>query len=257
MPRSEPVEFELPPPEDDYWTLTRRPLNSLVFLVPLLVLYEWGVRHSSAANAGALRNGADAWLRWGLGTLGLADAWLLPGLVAGGLLVWHVAGRYRWVIAFNTYFGMLAESLLFALCLVLIGQAAHLGAEKFGSELATVGVVPRDAWNRSIGFIGAGIYEEVLFRLALLPLVIGVLRLIRLPASAAVIMAVFITSVLFSAAHFVGPGADSFERFSFFFRTIAGAFFAVLFLSRGFGITVGAHAGYDLLVGLALVSNQF
>ena len=34
------------------------------------------------------------------------------------------------------------------------------------------------------------------------------------------------------------------------FRTLAGLYFAWLYCVRGFGIAVGAHAGYDVLVGL-------
>jgi hypothetical protein len=31
---------------------------------------------------------------------------------------------------------------------------------------------------------------------------------------------------------------------------VAGVFFALLFLYRGFGITAGTHALYDILVGI-------
>jgi hypothetical protein len=40
--------------------------------------------------------------------------------------------------------------------------------------------------------------------------------------------------------------------FSFVFRATAGVFFAGLFVVRGFGITVGSHAAYDLLVGILI-----
>jgi hypothetical protein len=43
---------------------------------------------------------------------------------------------------------------------------------------------------------------------------------------------------------------DSFELYSFTFRTMAGLFFALLFIVRGFGIAAGTHAAYDMLVGL-------
>jgi hypothetical protein len=59
-----------------------------------------------------------------------------------------------------------------------------------------------------------------------------------------------VSSLLFSAAHYVGPLGDTFEPYSFTFRTIAGLFFAGLFLWRGFGIAAGTHAAYDMLVGL-------
>ncbi|MBC8113461.1 MAG: CPBP family intramembrane metalloprotease, partial [Candidatus Saccharimonas sp.] len=43
--------------------------------------------------------------------------------------------------------------------------------------------------------------------------------------------------------------------FSFIFRTLAGMFFAALFFLRGFGITVGTHAVYDVFVGIVLISD--
>jgi membrane protease YdiL (CAAX protease family) len=100
-----------------------------------------------------------------------------------------------------------------------------------------------------VGFLGAGIYEELLFRLILLSLVLWLLHWSKLPRWAQILLAVVITSLLFSAAHYVG-GREPILWFSFVFRFLAGVFFALLFLCRGFGIAVGAHAGYDILVGL-------
>ncbi len=71
-----------------------------------------------------------------------------------------------------------------------------------------------------------------------------------------IVVAVIGTSVLFSAAHYVGPYGDPIHLgrfifwFGFVFRFLAGVFFSVLFVGRGFGIAVGAHAGYDILVKL-------
>jgi hypothetical protein len=80
-------------------------------------------------------------------------------------------------------------------------------------------------------------------------------RLALLPHKPAVVAAILFTSVLFSTAHYIGPGADQFTTFSFLFRAIAGAFFAALFVLRGFGITAGCHAAYDILVGILLVTQ--
>jgi hypothetical protein len=240
------------PPEDDYWHLTRRPLNGLLFLVPLLLLYEYGVHYFGGAAAIEVRNGADYWMRSGLAQLGLGHNWLLPVLPAAGLLIWQVAGKYRWKIAFDTFLGMLAESLLFAMLLVLIGRLMQCASHVPTAALA-VGPISPDAWKRAVGFVGAGIYEEFLFRLCLLPLLFGAIRLLRLPRSAALAVAIVADAALFAAAHYVGPGADAFDQFTFLFRSVAGMYFALLCVSRGFGITVGAHAAYDLLVGLELI----
>lgn len=252
MAHSDPPELESVPPEDDYWHLTRRPLNGLLLLVPLLLLYECGVHHFGEAAAIEVRNGADYWMRSGLAQLGLDQSWLLPVLPAAGLLIWQVAGKYRWKVAFDTFLGMLAESVLFAMLLVLIGRLMQYISHASNASLA-VGPISPDGWKRAVGFVGAGIYEEFLFRLCLLPLLVGAFRLLRLPRSVALALAIAADSALFAAAHYVGPGADSFDRFTFLFRFVAGMYFALLCVSRGFGITVGAHAAYDLLVGLELI----
>ena len=63
-------------------------------------------------------------------------------------------------------------------------------------------------------------------------------------------MGAVVSSLLFAAAHYVGPLGDTFAVYSFTFRFLAGVFFAVLLLIRGFGIAAGTHAAYDLLVGV-------
>ena len=99
--------------------------------------------------------------------------------------------------------------------------------------------------------LGAGVYEELLFRLLMVPLLIGVLRLLRLRPTASMVGAVLLSSLVFAAAHHIPPYGETFSWFYFSFRVLAGIFFAVLFVYRGFGIAAGTHAGYDLLVGLA------
>lgn len=63
-------------------------------------------------------------------------------------------------------------------------------------------------------------------------------------------MAAILTSLLFAAAHYriVWPGGDDFQWFSFTFRFLAGMYFSVVFIYRGFGIAAGSHAAYDILV---------
>ncbi len=105
---------------------------------------------------------------------------------------------------------------------------------------------------KAVTYVGAGIYEEVLFRLCLLPACFGLFRLLQLNTTWAAVLAVISTSLMFAIAHHVGPTGEAFRLFPFTFRLVAGLFFAALFVLRGFGITVGTHAAYDLLVGLLL-----
>jgi hypothetical protein len=115
----------------------------------------------------------------------------------------------------------------------------------------------RQQFARCVLFVGAGVYEEFLFRLLLLPALVLLFTKGGVPAARAGLLAILWTSVLFSAAHYIGPGGDSFSLFTFLFRFLAGLFFATVFLHRGFGIVVGCHAAYDLLVGLMLPLEAF
>ena len=118
------------------------------------------------------------------------------------------------------------------------------------SPLALAAPLREGLLARVIGFCGAGLYEEVLFRLLLLPAVAFGLERLGASAATAAGWAILATSCLFSLAHYVGPLGDAFDLYGFVFRTLAGVFFSLLFLARGFGIVAGTHAAYDLLVGL-------
>lgn len=240
----------------EYWSLARQPLNMLVFLAPLLILYEFGILWLGGAQADSMRNGADHWMRTWLQQAGYHTVWLLPALVVTALLAWQLFTRQPWQISIPGQVGMWIESLLFASCLIVVAQLQQLAVQQYRTLHFTSwsNLTHSETLPRAITFVGAGIYEEVLFRLCLLPLCYLALRAILLPGKLAMVTAVIGTSILFSAAHYIGPTADTFSTHSFVFRAIAGLFFAILFVVRGFGIAAGCHATYDLLVGVILTA---
>ena len=225
-----------------YWTESRQPLASLAFVAPLLVIYEGG-----ALGPRAVRNGADAWLRQTLDLLGFSQYFLLPVLAICILLGWHYVSRRPWRIAQGVLWGMFGECILLAIFLRLLLELQGLLREALASA---VRLDLAGSLGTLSGYLGAGIYEELLFRLLLLPLAFWLLRRTSLSRAASLIGAVLLTSLLFAAAHNIGPYGERFAWFTFLFRFLAGVFFAVLFFFRGFGIAVGAHAGYDILVAL-------
>ena len=239
--------------ESAYWYEARRPLVSLVFLMPLLIIYEWGTSWHALEQSTSIRNGADHWLRDQIQSWGLGPTFVLPTLIIAGLVIWHVVGKYPWSISADTLLGMLAESILFAFVLIFAGQLQDLAFRQLNLPtmalpVAEIGPLTR----RAITFIGAGVYEEFLFRLCLLPAVYLCLRAMRIPSGWSLVLAVLSTGLAFSAAHHWGSSGEPFRWFVFLFRTMAGLFFATLFYVRGFGITVGAHAAYDLMVGIVM-----
>ena len=133
--------------------------------------------------------------------------------------------------------------LLFAVHYVINGFSANiLAAVADQSQTA-------DELARLVAFCGAGLYEEFLFRLIMLSAAMAVIRLAGGSPRATAIVAVVVTSLVFSAAHykpFMSFG-EPLLLYSFVFRTLAGVFFAVLYLRRGFGIAAGTHAFYDVI----------
>jgi len=167
----------------------------------------------------------------------------------------------------GVWVGMAVESGLFALGLwalsrgtwpVLDGLGFHPGSSpgpgtgqplKHFMETAAA-QAPEPVLQQVISFIGAGVYEETLFRLVLFSGLTWFLRLADLPWPLSGLLATVGSALLFAAAHNFGPNGEPFDNSIFAFRTLAGIYFTFLYQYRGFGIAVGAHAGYDVLVGI-------
>ena len=223
---------------------------SLVFVTPILLIYEVGVL---LLGPQAMRNGADLWLRHFLDATGFGQYFLLPLLTVFALLAWHHLTHEPWKFSPRLLGLMLAESALFSV--ILLGFVQFQGRVMEISQL-TVAIqsVEQLAWatklKQVVGYFGAGIYEELLFRLLLLPLLTILFRGLGVTTRKSLVAAIILSGLFFSAAHyqvFTSVG-DTFEWFSFTFRFVAGIFFALLFTYRGFGIAVGTHTLYDVLV---------
>jgi len=232
-----------------YWAESRRPWASLVFIAPFLLIYEGGLL---VLGPHAVRNGADAWLRSFLEGLGFGEYFLLPLLTVVILLAWHHTTRQPWRLRPGLFWGMAGECVLLAFCLLLVLKVQRGLSHATGLAAAlSIGEDIREHVGAAVGFLGAGIYEELLFRLVLFSGLMWLLRWMRVEPTPRKLSAVVASSLLFAAAHYVGPYGDTLAWFSFLFRFLAGVFFAILFVCRGFGIAAGTHAGYDILVGLS------
>ena len=94
--------------------------------------------------------------------------------------------------------------------------------------------------------LGAGLYEELLFRVLLVSglLALGAWAGMRTAANIAV--SVVLSALIFSGFHYVGPYGDPLTLSSFTFRAIAGLLLSGLYVARGFGIVAWTHALYDV-----------
>lgn len=233
----------------------RNLLTSLILVFPLFLIYQVGVLFTLP-----LLNGADfltvfLFRKVGLTTTAyLAYTALVTVLfaIAVGLL------RRRQRFDYGVIVPVFIESAIYALTMgslivlvmtkvfgispqLAVGGGAGGGG---GGMIASQGIL-----TRAVMSIGAGVYEETVFRLLLLGGIAWVLeRGIGLARWVAVVAAMVVSSLLFSAMHHVPPYGDPLHLGVFTFRFLAGMCFGALFWFRGFAVAVYAHALYDLYV---------
>lgn len=239
----------------EYLRLTRSHSYSLLFAVPLLVLYEVGAALLARGGDSSLRNGADVLLRSLLTAVGIRGTLAFSGVLLAGALVLVAAERRRARVPLRAapFAGMALESVVYALALGgVVGTATQWLLHGIPVRLAAEGGVAALSLPEGIVLsLGAGIYEELLFRVLLVGGLFGVFRGSGLRRGRAGTFAALLAAVLFSAFHYVGPYGDAWAIPSFLFRLLAGLAFSVLFLVRGFGIAAWTHALYDVFLLIA------
>jgi membrane protease YdiL (CAAX protease family) len=101
-----------------------------------------------------------------------------------------------------------------------------------------------------ISALGAGVHEELVFRLGGVAGLVALSR--RLGPRISVAFAIAVSSLAFAAAHHIGwrAQAEPWTMHAFAFRAVAGAAFAAIFWFRSLAHAVYAHVLYDLLVAL-------
>ncbi len=236
-----------------YWTASRSPRYSLLFALPLLLFYELlAVARPVRPGGAEIRNGADVLLReLSYALLGPIGPLALMGAVML-VCVWLVRRDFKrgGGIRAGVFAVMFAEAAVLAAAFgVVVGTAtaallSHLPALSIQAGGA---VAHMDLPTRLMLSLGAGLYEELVFRV----LLVGglafagrvVLGLSRLTSG---VIATILGALAFSAFHYIGPYGDPLQLQSFVFRAISGVAFSALYLTRGFGITAWTHALYDI-----------
>jgi membrane protease YdiL (CAAX protease family) len=224
----------------------RNLLTNLILIFPLLIIYQLGV-----LSTYPMLNGADFVSGILFGQLGFTQPQYLVFVlvVTAGFMV-SVAMLRRRHQPFQTRIVMpiVLESAIYALTMgsliVLVMTKVFGISPQLAAGIEQQGILPRIVMS-----LGAGVYEELVFRLGLLggmaALGEKVFRWGRWPSFA---VALLISSFLFSAAHHVPPYGDPLRLDVFTFRALAGVFFGLLFWLRGLAVAVYTHALYDVYV---------
>ncbi|MGH7146035.1 MAG: CPBP family intramembrane glutamic endopeptidase [Planctomycetota bacterium] len=123
-----------------------------------------------------------------------------------------------------------------------VAEASRLSAAVHSPEATSL-------WSRIVLYCGAGVYEELVFRVLLLWGLFGLGLLLHFPKWVNVPFAAVGSALLFSLFHYYPPGPYPFAWATFIYRALAGMYFTTLVYTRNFGVAVASHAMYDMMVG--------
>lgn len=235
-----------------YWHSSRSHRYSLLFALPLLLAYEALASLVPEHATGAIRNGADVLLTSAFVTVAGRYGPLLFIVVLAAVGSWLVARDLRAngrTLRPAIFAAMLAESATLA---VLFGVVVGTVTAQLLGVLPTLALaqVSELTWlERLTVSLGAGLYEELFFRVLLVSALAACAKLLLgWRQNAAAVTATLIGALIFAAFHYIGPYGDPLEAQSFVFRTVGGVFFSALYLARGFGIVAWTHALYDVFL---------
>lgn len=253
---------------DSYLRRTSRPIYSLIIVSILIVIYEAGL---SFLSPDFFLTSSDkipgmvvtfAWVRELLLRMNFSNtmSWVgTPLVVVLALFIVQLKSRDRIRISWLDVPLTFAESALLALPLLVFSTCVHyLSAQSTG--VAPVPAVPDLAAQIStqseagsfmaglVSGIGAGIFEELVFRLFLISLFTFIFeKLFAMPQIRSIIVSVVISSLLFSLHHYYFfldgnfYAGETFLISTFIFRFVAGIYLAIVFGMRGFGIVATTH----------------
>lgn len=257
---SEPSSNGYEPALAEYGRASRSPLHILAFLLPLIIVYEVGLalRHEELASIGGVR----AWVMLAsfMETLGVSPStvvgYSLPAaVIVVVLLLWHTLERRRWQLRPSVVLLMFAEAVAWMVPLLLFGSVL----ERIGQQppprapqpLASTALDALDqvSWQaRLVIALGAGLYEELLFRMALLALLHAILAdLCNLGPKIVLSASLLVSAAAFTLYHdiWTPTGPDYLAVLLYF---VGGIYLGAIYLLRGFGVAVGAHACYNTTV---------
>ncbi|MBX3461780.1 MAG: CPBP family intramembrane metalloprotease [Planctomycetes bacterium] len=227
-----------------YLDWSRDPAVGLFAVLPLWLLYELLRLLLSPAE----RNGAELLLLRGFDRLGVPGLLVLR-LAFAVLAASAAASLLRRQVPWLRVAAVLAlEGAVYGL---MLGPTAALMTTS-ATRLLHAGAVPGLTADL-VGSLGAGIFEELVFRLGLMSALVWIgIRAIRawsLPPWLVGVFAVVVSALVFSWFHHLC--GEEYDRTRFLFRTMAGLLLGGLMWARGYGVCVYTHVVYNVYFYLA------
>lgn len=229
-----------------YFRQTAGLYYSYIFALPLFLLYELLIRFSQAGQEQLVRISVDVWFQMlfsYFGLDGLTTA-LTVAVLIGAFILYQNRGALP-TLKGRYFVWLIAESVVYAILFaILISQflefLLNMNLQESISQLSKLQLYALS--------LGAGLYEELFFRVILVSGLFYLFRKIFRQKNSAYVAAALISAVIFSGVHYVGNFADTWTLGSFLFRFLFGLTLNVIYVIRGFGCAAWTHALYDLIV---------
>lgn len=230
----------------NYFKSTHTLLYSYLISLPLLLLYEVLIFISQPATDTQVRISVDVWIRSLFSNIGYDVLSIILILVAllGVFILYRERDKLS-TLNFSYFLGMIFEAMAYAYLLaLLISQTL----EALLQMVQTSPVESLTTMQQLALSLGAGLYEELFFRVILVTGLIFLFKYLFSKKWMAVTAAVLLAAAIFSMVHYIGVMGDPFTFGSFLFRFLFGLALNGIYVWRGFGMAAWTHALYDVLV---------
>lgn len=227
-----------------YFSATSTLKYSFIMSLPLLILYETLIAITTPDTGAAVRLSTDIWIKSIAGLMGVSTLKFTAFIVLTmGLLVWFKSKDNPVALHGKFLISMVVESTVWALILwwLVSGTIGAVFAFAPDGDSLTLG-------QQFALSLGAGLYEELVFRVMLVPFLVFLFTKTGFGAKGSVFAGIVVGALLFSAVHYMGSMGDVFTLQSFTFRFLFGMALNALLMLRGFGIAAWTHSLYDVMV---------
>lgn len=228
-------------PLKQYLKSSRSIHYSLILVLPVLAIYEAGVFFLFRDSFFEMRNTGEVLIRSFFTRINLSNPYIISGILLLVFMAVMIRG-YRIEkkpgVHANFLVYMLIESMFWGSTLYI---TLHLFAE-IPLQMMTL----EDKMANMNLAIGAGIFEELIFRMVIITAIFIVLQQgVGVSENASKITSILLAAIIFAGFHLF---METFSPNVFAQRVFGGLFLGVLYTFRGYGISAYAHIIYNFLI---------
>jgi hypothetical protein len=244
------LENLMPKALDTYFKKTCSHFFGLLAILFLLLFYEISSAKIYADQQVQIRNSAEIILVRLFWFMGIRNNFLLWAVYLLVLLWAFWLAKKQQLLDFKfVYFPyMIFESTVYALALGMIAGQLTVHTNSITMMALQNNIPAAEVGAKITSALGAGIFEELLFRFIVLSLLLlSFEKLLVGKKYIYMTIAIVISATLFSGFHYLG-GREPITWDSFAYRFYAGIILGVLFVVRGIGASAYTHTIYNLLL---------